>query len=136
VQLARDGPHAPVLDRVQPLDPCGQIKWDGHACCASERWSGAGSPGAHGAAAGERSAGRPVRRRGPCRRAPARVSLAESATMVVSQALGVSHTSSGAPTTSSKQPWCVTLSIKLFALSRRSERRRSRQDAVRAACLS
>ena len=58
LQLTRDGPHAPVLDRVQTLDPGGQFSWDGHGRGAGQRCSGAGSPDAHGAAAAERSAGR------------------------------------------------------------------------------
>ena len=60
VQLARDAPHAPVLDRVQALDACGQLKRDGHDGCAAERCCDAASPGAHGAAAVERSAGTPT----------------------------------------------------------------------------
>ena len=60
VQLARDAPHAPVLDCVQALDACGQLKRDGHDGCAAERCCDAASPGAHGAAAVERSAGTPT----------------------------------------------------------------------------
>ena len=58
LQLTRDGPHAPVLDPVQTLDPSGQFSWDGHARGAGERCSGAGGPDAHGAAAAGRSTGR------------------------------------------------------------------------------
>lgn len=65
VQLARDGPYAPVLDRVQTLDSCGQIKRDGHAHCARERRCRAASAGAHGQAAHERIAGTPVPRAAP-----------------------------------------------------------------------
>ncbi len=72
VQLARDGPHAPALDREQTLDACGQIKRDGHDRRAVERCACASNPGAHGPATGDRNAGIQVQRMGPRRCSPAR----------------------------------------------------------------
>jgi hypothetical protein len=57
-------------------------------------------------------------------------SVLGSVPMMNSSALGMLHAGSGASACATKQPWCVTL-----LMCWRSERR-SRQRAVRAACLS
>jgi len=59
------------------------------------------------------------------------VSVVDSVPMVNSPTLGMSHAGSGASACATEQPWCVTLLMWW-----RSERRRSRQRVVRAACLS
>ena len=130
VQLARDGAHAPVLDRVQAQDLRDQVRGYGHGAAAGQRrhvGRGAGSPGAaiglNGCAAAAAPRRVVDRRRARCRR--------DRSAMAGDVVCACHQWSSGHP---AGQPWCVTLCVDACTGMRVPGARRWRQRRDRAAC--